>query len=893
MGWARRPGAPIVERPWFVLLGGSPPDRRRLLENLGSSSRLRQAQRQAARSGVSTAVEVDRPGLDGWVFDEATVLEADWIGAEPPSDAGPASNAWERLLSRIAALRARRAIDGVILLADAADLLHEGAAVRDARNARWRQALGPVRSHAQAPTPVFLVVAGIDRLEGFAETFADLEATERGRPWGVDLSRDDEPSAANAGAASRFMQAFARLDDALRTRCIERIDASADPRTRAAIFMFAQEFAGLAAVLGDVVGGVTPSGDAPGDGVRVQGVYFAGSGRAAESACADGPDAASLSTPTSRALAQQFGIEVTGPSTASAADAGQASTGWFLGRLLGDVLLAEPGLQRRRSAARQRRSQWRWGGYAVLAVAATALVAAWLVSFSRNLAYVAEVRTRPVEIRRSIDALPPAVNGDVTPLPAVLSAVRNLAAPGGFPVDQPPLLNGFGLYQGDKLDVAATIGYEHLLDHALMPRLSHRLQERLQAAGSDNLEQAYEALKSYLMVYTPDKFDAESLRAWIRADWDDASGARLPPDRRAALDRHLDALLKRGAPKAVVPIDMALVNRTRDMLKEYPLENRVYSRLKRLNASTSLPDFTLAGAAGPMAASVFARASGQAITRGIPGLYTRDGYTKAFQSSIEPLALQIANEESWVLGIGASDGRGGVAGAVNAAEAAAKRAREMAGGQLSNRVRRLYFDDFIRQWDAYIADMRLANVDSLEKARLLAQALSGTDSPLLSLMRAVARETTLTVPASLSGRTAALSTALDKAAASRNEAARLSGTEPSASDAGAPSGQVERVVDDHFATFHRLVDGKRAPIEQSLRLFDRVNAQLSDIDLAQRRRTPLPAPTGLVESRLAAAGQPEPIRSMLQTLVGTGLSALSVAPASAAAPGATRPARSP
>ena len=31
---------------------------------------------------------------------------------------------------------------------------------------------------------------------------------------------------------------------------------------------------------------------------------------------------------------------------------------------------------------------------------------------------------------------------------------------------------------------------------------------------------AYEALKTYLMLYEPEHFDAEALKAWIGIDWD-------------------------------------------------------------------------------------------------------------------------------------------------------------------------------------------------------------------------------------------------------------------------------------------------------------------------------------------------------------------------------------
>ena len=61
---------------------------------------------------------------------------------------------------------------------------------------------------------------------------------------------------------------------------------------------------------------------------------------------------------------------------------------------------------------------------------------------------------------------------------------------------------------------------QRLLEHSLMPRVLRRLEERLRTANRDNLELAYEGLKAYLMVYTPDKFDAEAFKAWVTVDWD-------------------------------------------------------------------------------------------------------------------------------------------------------------------------------------------------------------------------------------------------------------------------------------------------------------------------------------------------------------------------------------
>ena len=61
-------------------------------------------------------------------------------------------------------------------------------------------------------------------------------------------------------------------------------------------------------------------------------------------------------------------------------------------------------------------------------------------------------------------------------------------------------------------------------------------------------------------------------------------------------------------------------------------------------------DFTIVEKAGPKAMLVFERQSRQPLTKGVPGLYTKDGYYKHFTRRVETRALQLAEEETWVLG---------------------------------------------------------------------------------------------------------------------------------------------------------------------------------------------------------------------------------------------------
>ena len=230
-------------------------------------------------------------------------------------------------------------------------------------------------------------------------------------------------------------------------------------------------------------------------------------------------------------------------------------------------------------------------------------------------------------------------------LPEPLAAVRDAAQPTGLSIDAPPLSLGLGLFQGDKLNAAAQVSYGHLLDHTLARLVTRRLEERLRSASRDNLEFAYESLKAYLMLYTPEHLDTESLKAWIALDWEANLGPALGPDRLQILNSHLDALLARGAVDPGVPMDRNLVASVREMLGAFPLEYRVFSRLRRAQVGSDLPEFTVAAAAGPQAVNVFERASGQPLTRGVPGMFTRDGYRQAFQTSVERIARQLAEEE--------------------------------------------------------------------------------------------------------------------------------------------------------------------------------------------------------------------------------------------------------
>jgi len=107
---------------------------------------------------------------------------------------------------------------------------------------------------------------------------------------------------------------------------------------------------------------------------------------------------------------------------------------------------------------------------------------------------------------------------------------------------------------------------------------------------------------------------------------------------------------------------------------------------------------------------VFERASGEPLTKGISGLFTKEGYRKAFETSVDKATRQLAAEETWVLGLRPSD-------------ASKSLPLGKANPELTNRVRRLYFEEYIKVWDKYIADVRVVKLDSLDKSLQVARQL--------------------------------------------------------------------------------------------------------------------------------------------------------------------------
>ena len=815
----------LYELPWYAIIGAPGSGKTTALIHSGLKFPLADTMGETAVKGVGGT-----RNCDWWFTDQAVLIDTAGRYTTQDSDASTDSKAWEGFLGLLKRSRPRQPLNGVLVTVAVTDLLTQGPQERAKHAAAVRKRVQELHQHLGLRFPIYLLVTKVDLLAGFMDTLGEVDKNVRATPWGFTFRLQTLKPV----DLSIFTAEFNALEERLTNGLVDRLQLERDPQRRARIYAFPQQFEALRSVLKDFVEQVFSPSQFEANPL-LRGVYFV-------SGTQEG-------TPIDRMLGR---IARTYKLERSVVPAHEGSgRSFFLSRLLSDVVFAESGMAGTDLRWERRRGWLAAASYAALALLSLGALLAWGLSYLNNRAYVAKVGGAADTVHALLQATPNRASSDLLALLPALESTRDLAR--AAIGDSVPVSLGFGLYQGRKLDAASQQAYRRMLTDAVLPRIALRVEDHLKG-GQNNPELQYEALKAYVMLYDPARFDAEALKAFVRADWDSQLTRDVTSQQRAALEAHLDALLAEGPAVSPLAENKELVANTRTRLAAASLPERVYRRLKRQGVGADIPEFTITKAAGNGAALVFARASGKPLTQGVAGLFTYDGYHQAFQKEVARVSNQLADEEAWVLGI--SDTPRPLS------------LRDPASRQkLGDDVRRLYLNDYAHIWEVFIADIKLVPTPRLEQTLQLAQALSSADSTLPPLMRALSRETTLGdgkgIAAKLEDR--ALGVLKDK----QKDLKRIMGVEPPPPLAPATT-RIENIVDDRFANLRRQVTSPGgqgpAPIDKTIAQIGEVYTLLNAAKAATDAR--LPPPKSDLLTKVSGDGKtlPEPLGSLLQAL---------------------------
>ncbi|MDK2126555.1 type VI secretion system membrane subunit TssM [Parachitinimonas caeni] len=835
----------LYELPWYVIVGAPGTGKTTALVNSGLHFPL------AERFGSESVQGVGGTRNCNWLFtDNAVLLDTAGRYSTQASDKQADSKEWASFLQLLAKNRPRQPINGVMVTISATDLIHATTTELDLQANALRNRIQELHKELKISFPIYLLVTKSDVLSGFAEFFDEMTAEERAQVWGVSFPLAKE-GAEPVGMHTVFPVEFDSLLDRLNQRVLDLLEKERDAERRSRLYSFPQNFAEMGGPLTEFLRLVfAPSPyEQP---VMLRGVYFT-------SGTQDGAQVDPLFGQFARPLALDR------PAPVQRKASGRS---YFISRLLTDVIFAESQLAGTNRRWLRRRNLIMGGGYAAFALVSVGALAGWTVSYLRNDGYLLDVEKQLPAARKKVDGVVTTRAEQLSDLLPALEVVRDVASTQEVKQDKAPYSMRLGLYQGDKLHSAADNAYKRLLHEALLPRIAFRLEEALRNAGDDP-ELRYEALKAYLMIHDADHFDATAFKTWVLVDWEARLSRDVTSQQRAELALHLDALLANKSVTSPVPLDEKLVAEAREALLRRTLAERVYGRLKRMGIAREVPDFKATEIAGPQAMVVLTRTSGEPLSKGVSGFYSLRGYYQHFMKEINGVAREMAEEQSWVLGVKQQAPASVPAGTTVPTEfdpAALKK--------LNEDVRKLYLEEYANTWEKYVGDIKLVQFGNLQQSVNAARVLSAPDSPLAALLRGIVKETSLTQIAE------ADKTVVDKASDTLNQKKealkRMIGQGDQLTPADTASYRLERIVDDRFEGLRRLVRspqaGQPAPLDASLGLLNEFYTYLTATDTAVK--SGVPAPQSDLPTRLKAesARMPEPMRSVMQSLSTAGVS---------------------
>lgn len=825
----------IYQLPWYMFIGAPGSGKTTALLNAGLQFPLAEKLGNDPIRGVGGT-----RNCDWWFTDESVLIDTAGRYTTQDSDKSIDAKEWNDFLALLKKSRPRQPLNGVLVTISVSDLLHFNSGERDAQAAAIRARIQELRKTLNHHFPVYVLVTKADLLAGFNEYFGSLDKVGREQVLGVTFDFNENQEQPTFAPAT-FKDEFLKLCRNLSAKSFERLNEDRDPKNRVAIFGMAHQAASLTVPLQTFLEQAfsTSKLELP---VQLRGVYLV-----------SGTQQGSPMDRVLVGLARSFGFQ-----TKVAAPSKPSGKAYFLHDLLKKVIFPEAPLAGTNLGWEKKLARIKWFAIGASSLAATVMVIGGTISFFNNRTYVDDVTVNASKLATELNTAAAQPN-DLPNLLKLLANVRAIPTTATVSADTPPFNHRIGLFQGDKLNEASQQAYHRLLQSSLAPYVVSRIESVLRGTASPEVQ--YETLKVYLMLKEPTRLSPEDVKGWIAFDAEINANPPLSKEQQDELAKHAVALLGRNDLQASMRFDDKLIADVQTALNRTPFPQRVFNRVRLGAAQENLADFKISVAGGQSAALVFYRPSGASLNDGVAGLYTYNGYYKGFNKLLDDGIRKLATEEVWVLGVTNSEN--------------AKRANNPVSKQaLTDEVKKLYLQEYANIWTKFLGDIAIVKSANLTQSLTTTQILSGPDSPLPRLVKGIVKEVTLTV------RPDAVALATDKAsdvvAGAKKNLLDLLGTKgnPNPSLGNGEVQKVEVIVDDRFVGLRRLVTataaGQPVPIDQTIALLGELFQHFQSAEAAVKSGAPAPNGSVVIKVQSEAARLPDPVKTMLQSLVSAG-----------------------
>ncbi len=863
--------AALYELPWYIVIGNPAAGKSTAVVKSGLNFPL------AADGGKTEAAVIQGIGgtrnCDWFMTSEGILL--DTAGRYSVHEEDHAE--WLGFLGLLKKHRPKAPINGILIAVSVAELAHGKPSAAIALAKRLRQRVQELTEKLEVFAPLYLVFTKADLISGFVEFFEDFDRGERDRVWGATLPYDVSGSTgggseARADAVAAFDRHFDELRDGLKEIALARMSLQRGQALPTGLLTFPLEFAAAKPALRSFV--ATLFEDNPYQFKPIfRGFYFT-------SAVQEG----AATSRASEDVARQFAL-----SARRERDTARvvAANGFFLKDLFQRVIFADRQLVRQYASRGKQRA--RTFTFAAAVAALALLLAAWSWAWLGNRQLMADVQA---DLAKAVKLQAERV--DLGSRLEALELLQYRIEQLGTWHDKRPFGLGFGLYQGEAIEaklrqeyfaglrqvmlqpVARAIeGYlgEVNANAAQLQPLSRppesgapalatapplpgagsagataatavaRAPSRYVEASAGDVEEAYNALKTYLMLAERQRMEPGHLKDQIARFWRgwlDAQRGSMPVEQ---MKRRAEAMISfamaslQDPAYPVLDSNFSLVDQTRANLRRVmrgmPARERVYAEVKA-RAATRFPQVTVANIVGEQGRQSIA---GSQV---VAGTFTREAWEGYIEKAFKEAAAGELQSTDWVLQTAARDDL----------------TLEGSPDQIRKSLTELYKTDYVREWQRFMQGIAVAEFGSFEAAVQHMNRLGDTaDSPIKRLLTTLYEQTSWDNPAVLNERLGQVQRgfvewfkqSILRQAPSRVEV-KLDVSGPNAGVAMGPIGR-------EFAMLSKLMaprDGGNPPlVNEYLKALGNVRSRFNQI---KTQGDPGPAARKLMASTLDASG---------------------------------------
>ena len=685
----------LYDLPWYVLIGPPGTGKTTVLKQSGLEFPLGDSLGSDSIAGVGGTRH-----CDWWFANKAVLIDTAGRYTTQDSQEKVDSKAWHGFLGLLKKYRTQRPINGAIVTISLASVMSQTRTERSLHARAIKSRLQELKNQLGMQFPIYVLLTKMDLVAGFNEFFADLSKEERDDLFGFMFPRevDDE-----RGVISLFNKEFHGMLERLDARMLRILETEDDLDKRALIFEFPKQLRVLQANLDEFLAEIFAQNSFE-EPALIRGVFML-------SSVQEGLPVDKLMNESTNGL---------GLNRLALAKSQTGSHSYFVKNLFDKVIFKEQ-LLGTVNRHYQKQSGWmRRGVYIGCTTLLLGASALWFMSYKWNSQLIVDTNEQASHIDAMIGAQSLDFEADIVSAVETLDRLMTLPLGKQSNYGDADSVKRFGLYQGDKVSQAANNAYSDALTQFFAPLLLDSLVSEMES-NQQHREYLYETLKTYLMLFNPDKYQQDEVLAWFNFYFERQYPGELNADLRRRLLQHTQYLL--GNDGQGFTYNTAAVTSAREVLTQMSLPERAYQRMKIQFSKSHVPSFRLTDVLGPKGLEQFERASGKPLSQGISGFYTYNGFHSIFQIQINRTVKSLM-EENWVYGDDL-------------------KAHEIDQDSAIQGVQSRYYQDYVNEWKTLIEDIQLKQAPSLELATEQARVLSGVERPIESLLRAIQKEVAL------------------------------------------------------------------------------------------------------------------------------------------------------